>query len=110
MPHSVFKIWQENDAHVLRDDRVCTKQTCRPASTNGLIYASKGFSKIPMKWTFFGLCAGSLISLVLFLKERDISAGVERLAEMRLAHAPALDADPNLKLVSERSAYMRTER
>jgi hypothetical protein len=63
-----------------------------------------------MKWTFFVLCAGFLISLMLFLKDREVTAGVERLAEMRLAHAPALDADPNLKLVSERSPYMRTER
>jgi len=63
-----------------------------------------------MKWTFFVPCAASLIVLILFLQEREITAGVERLAEMRLAHAPALDADPNLRLVSERSPYMRTER
>ena len=90
---------------------VCTKQTCDPRPRMASFMHRKGFRReIPMKWTFFVLWAGSLISLVLFLKERDISAGVERLAEMRLAHAPALDADPNLKLVSERSAYMRTER
>jgi len=63
-----------------------------------------------MKWRFFVLCAGFLIGLFLFIHEREISAGVERLAEMRLAHPPALNADPNLKRVSERSAYMRTER
>jgi hypothetical protein len=63
-----------------------------------------------MKWTFFVICAGFLSSLMLFLKDREVTAGVERLAEMRLAHAQALDADPNLKLVSERSPYMRTER
>jgi hypothetical protein len=44
------------------------------------------------------------------MKEREITAGVERLAEMRMTHAPVLDADPNLKRVSERSPYMRTER
>jgi len=46
----------------------------------------------------------------LMLKEREITAGVERLADMRMTHAPVLDADPNLKRVSERSPYMRTER
>jgi hypothetical protein len=35
---------------------------------------------------------------------------VERLAEMRLAHAPVLDTDPDLRLVSMRSPYMRNER
>jgi hypothetical protein len=62
-----------------------------------------------MKWTFLFLCVGSLIGLML-IHDREITAGVEGLAKMRLAHAPALDADPNLKLVSERSPYMRTER
>jgi hypothetical protein len=63
-----------------------------------------------MRWTFFVLCAGSLIGLMLFMQDRKIAAGVERLAEIRLAHAPSIKADPNLKLVSERSPYMRTER
>jgi hypothetical protein len=63
-----------------------------------------------MKWTFFVLCAGCLIGLVVCIQEHEITAGVERLAAMRLAHAPALDADPNLKLVTERSPYMRDER
>jgi hypothetical protein len=62
-----------------------------------------------MKWTFLVLCVGSLIGLML-IHDREITAGAARLAEMRPAHAPALDADPNLKLVSERSPYMRTER
>jgi len=35
---------------------------------------------------------------------------LERLAEMRLLRTPVLNADPNLKRVSERSPYMRTER
>jgi len=68
------------------------------------------WGRIAMKWTFFVLCAVFLIGLILFMKEREITAGVERLAEMRMTHAPVLDADPNLKRVSERSAYMRTER
>ena len=41
-----------------------------------------------MKWRFFVLCAGFLIGLFLFIHEREISAGVESLAEMRLAHPP----------------------
>ena len=63
-----------------------------------------------MKWKVFVLCAGFLINLVLFIHDREVSAGVERLAEMRLAHAPALDADPDLRLVSMHSPYMRNER
>jgi hypothetical protein len=63
-----------------------------------------------MNWTFFVLSAGSLIGLMLFIQDREVTAGVERLAEMRLAHSPTLDADPNLRLVSERSPYMRSER
>jgi len=64
--------------------------------------------RIAMKWTFFVTCAVFLIGLM--LKEREITAGVERLADMRMTHAPVLDADPNLKRVSERSPYMRSER
>ncbi len=65
-----------------------------------------------MNWTLFVLCAGFLIGLILilFIRDQEITAGVERLAEMRLLHIPVFDADPNLKRVSERSAYMRTER
>ena len=63
-----------------------------------------------MKWKFFVLCAGFLIGLVLSIHDREVSAGVERLAEMRLAHAPALNADPDLRLVSLHSPYMRNER
>jgi hypothetical protein len=63
-----------------------------------------------MKWKFFVLYAGFLIGLVIFVHDREVSAGVERLAEMRLAHAPVLDADPDLRLVSAHSPYMRNER
>jgi len=65
-----------------------------------------------MNWTFFVLCAGFFIGLILilFIRDREITAGVERLAEMRLLRAPVLNADPNLKRVSERSPYMRIER
>ena len=61
-----------------------------------------------MKWTFVILCAGFFITtLALFLEEYQISAGVERLSEMRVS---PLSADPNLRLVSEHSPYMRDER
>jgi hypothetical protein len=65
-----------------------------------------------MNWTFLVLCAGFLIGLILilFIRDREITAGVERLAEMRQLRAPVLNADPNLKRVSESSPYMRTER
>ena len=64
-----------------------------------------------MKWTFAILCAGFFITtLVLFLEEYQISAGVERLSEMSVSPASPLSADPNLRLVSERSPYMRDER
>ena len=63
-----------------------------------------------MKWTFLTLSAVFFITLVLFLQDAEIQAGVERLAEMKVSHSPAFDADPGLRLVSERSPYMRDER
>jgi hypothetical protein len=36
--------------------------------------------------------------------------GVDRLRKLNASHQSVLDADPNLKAVSERSPYMRTER
>jgi hypothetical protein len=50
---------------------------------------------------------GSLLFLVLFVKDWEIRAGVNRLSKMNQS---AVEADPNLRLVSERSPYMRTER
>jgi hypothetical protein len=47
---------------------------------------------------------------VLFIADQQMNAGVDRLSTMKLPPQSALDADPNLKLVSERSPYMRTER
>jgi hypothetical protein len=64
-----------------------------------------------MRWTFLILCAGFFITtLVLALEDYQISAGVERLSEMRVPSESALSADPNLRLVSEHSPYMRNER
>jgi hypothetical protein len=64
-----------------------------------------------MRWTFLILCAGFFITtLVLFLEDHQITAGVERLSEMRVSRDSPLSADPNLRQVSERSPYMRDER
>ena len=53
---------------------------------------------------------GSLAFLVLFIADHQMNAGVDRLSTMKLPSQFALDAEPHLKLVSERSPYMRTER
>ncbi len=65
-----------------------------------------------MKWTSWAFLAflGSVASLVLFIADRQMNAGVDRPSRMKLPPQSALDADPNLKLISERSPYMRTER
>lgn len=64
-----------------------------------------------MKWTFVILCAGFFITaFVLFLEDYQIRAGVERLSEMSVSSNSSLSADPNLRLVSEHSPYMRDER
>jgi len=64
-----------------------------------------------MRWTFLILCAGFLVTtLVLFIEDYQISAGVERLSEMRVSPESPLSADPNLRLISEHSPYMRDER
>ena len=64
-----------------------------------------------MKWTSWTFLAfvGSLIFLVLFLADRRMNAGADRLSKIKFAPHATLEADPNLKLVSERSPYMRTE-
>jgi hypothetical protein len=64
-----------------------------------------------MRWTFLILCAGFFITtLVLFLQDYQISAGVERLSEIRISPESSPPTDPNLRLVSEHSPYMRDER
>jgi hypothetical protein len=63
-----------------------------------------------MKWTSWAFLAfvGALAFSVLIIADYEMDAGVDRLSGMKLR--PTLDADPNLKLISERSPYMRTER
>jgi hypothetical protein len=48
---------------------------------------------------------GTLALLAFLMADRPRPAGVER-----TGLRPALDADPDLKLVTTRSPYMRTER
>jgi hypothetical protein len=60
-------------------------------------------------WLFVAI-AGGFAHLVLFAVDREIDAGVERLAELPTVRRTVLDTDPNLKLVSEHSPYMRNER
>jgi hypothetical protein len=60
-------------------------------------------------WLFVAVMGG-LADLVLYLADREMNAGVDRLSELKNLHGYALDADPDLKLVSKRSPYMRDER
>ena len=63
-----------------------------------------------MKWTSWAFLAfvGALAFSVLIIADYEMDAGVDRLSKMKLRST--LDADPNLKLISEGSPYMRTER
>jgi hypothetical protein len=63
-----------------------------------------------VRFWLFVILAGGLAHLILFTADREIQSGVDRLSEARLVHRDALDVDPDLKLVSERSSYMRDER
>jgi|GraSoi_2013_20cm_1033751.scaffolds.fasta_scaffold77651_1 hypothetical protein len=63
-----------------------------------------------MKWTSWAFFAfmGALAFSVLIIADYEMDAGVDRLSKMKLRST--LEADPNLKLISEGSPYMRTER
>ena len=65
-----------------------------------------------MKWTSWAFLAfiGSLCFFVLFIADQQMNAGVDALSTMKLPSQSVLGADPDLKLVSERSPYMRIER
>ena len=58
-------------------------------------------------WAFLAF-VGSLAFLVLFIKDWETKMDDQKRSRMRLPHHS--DADPNLKLVSGRSPYMRAER
>jgi len=65
-----------------------------------------------MKLTSWGVLAfvGFLIFSLLFIKDWETKMDAQKLSRMKLPHHSSLDVDPNLKLVSERSPYMRSER
>jgi len=63
-----------------------------------------------LRFWLFVVFAGGLAHLILLAADREISTGVDRLGEVKLVRPGALDLDPNLKRVSERSPYMRNER
>lgn len=65
-----------------------------------------------MRWSFwlFVAVAGGFAQLLLLIADREIDAGVDRLAEVKFAPHDLLDAAPDLKLVSAHSPYMRNER
>jgi hypothetical protein len=75
-------------------------------------WKKSSWKMVLMKWTSWAFLAfvGSLVFLVLFIKDWEIKTGVDRLSKVHVSPQSALDADPNLKLISERSPYMRTER
>jgi len=54
-----------------------------------------------MKWTSWAFFAfmGALAFSVLIIADYEMDAGVDRLSKMKLRST--LDADPNLKLISE---------
>jgi hypothetical protein len=63
-----------------------------------------------LRFWIFAAVAGGLAHLMLTLADRQVAAGVDRLAEMRLSRHASWEDDPNLKLVTARSPYMRDER
>jgi hypothetical protein len=54
--------------------------------------------------------AGMLITFELFLVDKQLTSGTDRLAQIKLSPEVALAADPALKYISEDSPYMRSER
>jgi len=65
-----------------------------------------------MKLTSWGVLAfvGSLAFSLFFIKNWETKMDAQKLSRTKLPHHSALDVDRNLKLVSERSPYMRSER
>ena len=65
---------------------------------------------MPLRFWLLVVLAGGIAHLALVMADREISAGVDRLAALPTADRAMLNADPSLKLVSEHSPYMRNER
>jgi hypothetical protein len=60
-------------------------------------------------WNFL-VFVGAVIFLMLFIADRQMNAGLDRLSKVRIPPQSVLDADPDLKFMTERSPYMRSER
>lgn len=60
-------------------------------------------------WIFVAV-AGGFAHLLLLIADREIEAGVDRLAEVEFAPRDVLGTTPDLRQVSARSPYMRDER
>jgi hypothetical protein len=63
-----------------------------------------------LRFWLFLFAAAAVGHFILYLADREISIGVDRLSEERLVPGDVLDTDPELKLVTARSPYMRDER
>ena len=63
-----------------------------------------------LRFWLFVLATAALAHAMLYLADREISAGVDRLSEAKLSPPDAIEADPQLKMVSARNPYMRDER
>jgi hypothetical protein len=59
-------------------------------------------------WTTLAF-VGFLIFLVVFIKDWETKMGADKFSRMKLPRHSGLNSDPDLKLVSERSPYMRNE-
>jgi hypothetical protein len=60
-------------------------------------------------WPFLAFI-GSLIFLVLAIADWEMHEHLDNLSKMKPQRQSSLTADPDLKLITERSPYMRTER
>jgi len=63
-----------------------------------------------LRFWLFVLVTAALAHSILYLADREISAGVDRLSEAKISRPDVIDAELDLKPVSARSTYMRDER
>jgi hypothetical protein len=50
---------------------------------------------VPLRYWLFIAVAGGIAHLILSIADREISAGVDRLSELRTTHHYVLDTDPD---------------
>ena len=62
-----------------------------------------------LSFWLFVVVAGGVAHLLLLIADREINAGVDRLAEVKFSPREPLSASPDLKPVSAQSPYMRDE-